>query len=253
MSIRVGRCIYKGSKRIDPEYDEFKQILVLMKSHSKWGVLGPYHLTLKVGDDDVIFENYYQMSKVYPSLPRVKLNYSQYNKTVIWDYPAHIQLKGSILTPEYFKWREAGMKCQYHLRYPFGYGSAGRCIFSLHQNSRSVQERILYDEDKLDYITARKQIYVTGYINCVRKEPKFEELKTLLQKGKNLLISEVDGPHQESLSYYKKQYGVEDDFIESDTMLATEDNINIMLNDSKHPVGHGYCLAMALLDYSKVE
>lgn len=31
-------------------------------------------------------------------------------------------------------------------------------------------------------------------------------------------------------------------------MLITKENISIMLNDTKHPFGHGYCLAMALLD-----
>ena len=30
-------------------------------------------------------------------------------------------------------------------------------------------------------------------------------------------------------------------------MLITPENLNIMLNDPKHPYGHGYCLAKALL------
>ena len=47
---------------------------------------------------------------------------------------------------------------------------------------------------------------------------------------------------------YKQKYGVGNDFIQNDTMLITKDNIEIMLNDTKHPFGHGYCLAMALLD-----
>jgi len=31
-------------------------------------------------------------------------------------------------------------------------------------------------------------------------------------------------------------------------MLTTEYHLNVMLNDTKHPFGHGYCLASALLD-----
>ena len=73
-------------------------------------------------------------------------------------------------------------------------------------------------------------------------------LKNRLINGENLLIIEVDGPHQESLDYYKEKYEVGDDFIQKNTMLANDENINIMLNDTKHPFGHGYCLAMTLLD-----
>jgi hypothetical protein len=58
---------------------------------------------------------------------------------------------------------------------------------------------------------------------------------------------EVDGPHQESMGYYQDEYKVADDFIVDDTMLVTEETVKIMLNDSKHCFGHGYCLAMALL------
>jgi len=55
-------------------------------------------------------------------------------------------------------------------------------------------------------------------------------------------------PHQESMDYYKQTYNVSDDFIENGTMLATEENLMLMMVDPKHPFGHGYCLAMALLD-----
>lgn len=72
----------------------------------------------------------------------------------------------------------------------------------------------------------------------------------MLKDGKNLLIVEVDGPHGESLDYYKKKYKVDDNFIEDDTILATKENLKIMLNDTKHAFGHGYCLAVALLNLS---
>ena len=71
----------------------------------------------------------------------------------------------------------------------------------------------------------------------------------MLKEGKNLLILEVDGPHQESLPYYQATYHVNDKFIENHTMLATTDNLNIMLNDTKHSYGHGYVLASCLLEY----
>ena len=42
-----------------------------------------------------------------------------------------------------------------------------------------------------------------------------------------------------------------DNFIENNTIECNEFNMNIMLNDPKHPFGHGYCLAMTLLNKHK--
>jgi len=72
----------------------------------------------------------------------------------------------------------------------------------------------------------------------------------------------VDGPREESLSYYKEKYNVPDNWIwetpvRSDlgglvrrqaTIAATRENLDIMLNDKEHAYGHGYCLADALLE-----
>jgi len=101
---------------------------------------------------------------------------------------------------------------------------------------------------KKKIITARKKVYVKEYCRLIRQQPKFKELQEKIKKGENLLIIEVDGPNEQSMQYYKDKYGVEDDFIINSTMLATENNMKIMLNDPKHPFGHGYCLALALLD-----
>lgn len=90
----------------------------------------------------------------------------------------------------------------------------------------------------MNLIEARKEIYLPIYKELVKKQPKFEKLVKLLKKGTNLLIIEVDGPHEESLDYYKEKYGVEDDFIENNTILATKENMDIMLNDPKHSFGH---------------
>jgi hypothetical protein len=71
----------------------------------------------------------------------------------------------------------------------------------------------------------------------------------MLSQGKNLLILEVDGPKQESLEYYKEKYGVDDTFIEKKTVLATQENLSIFLDDTKHAFGHGFCLASALQEF----
>lgn len=102
--------------------------------------------------------------------------------------------------------------------------------------------------EKLDYIAARKLVYLREYCRLVKNKPKFTELQKRLTNGENLLIIEVDGPHGEDIEYYKNRYNVNNDFIDHNTMIANENNLHIMINDSKHPFGHGYCLAAALLD-----
>ena len=96
-----------------------------------------------------------------------------------------------------------------------------------------------------DYIQTRKKI-LPEYVEAVQKEPQFQELKKLLYLGYNLLIADINGPHQESLQYYCDTYEVNPDFIRDHCMDATQDNLNLMFVDPEHPFGHGYCLAMAL-------
>lgn len=136
-----------------------------------------------------------------------------------------------------------GMNNPYYVRYPVEYKNMHKCLFSIPENN--INKR-------LNYIESRKQIYVPLYCELVKQQQKFLELKNKLINGENLLIIEVDGPHQESLSYYKNEWNVDDDFIENNTMLATEKNLNIMLNDDKHAFGHGYCLAMSLLNLEEL-
>jgi len=236
--IRVGRCTYNGSQRHDPSFPEFESILVLTKS-SKYGSLGPYCLK---NEKNQIMENIYQFSKVYEKIPASTQRYSRYDRTVIWSHPAETHAilteNGYVLTKEYLNWREKGMNCTYPVRYPIGFNNRHKCLFSI----KSLDNPI-----PLDYVQSRIQIYLPLYIDLVKPEKQFAELLNKLRKGVNLLILEVDGPHQESLDYYKEKYGVKDDFIENGTMLCAKENLNIMLYDTKHPFGHGYCLAIALM------
>lgn len=243
--VRVGRCIYgQGGARRDPSYDGFTKIVVLMKSHSEWGVIGPYCL---VDTDKRIMENIWQFSKVYEKVSRSYQKQSRYSDLVIWDHPAETHvLPDGTLTPEYWAWRKKGMTNRHPIRYPVGFNDRHMCLYALEEKP----DKTVNIYECLGYIESRKRIYVNQYCNMVKTHPKFWELKTRLDNGENLLIVEVDGPHQESLEYYKEKYpsDVDNTFIENNTMLVNAKNIEIMLNDSKHPFGHGYCLAMALLD-----
>jgi hypothetical protein len=245
--IRVGKRIYekKGGFK-DPSFEGFTTILCLTKS-SKYGSLGPYELK---NDEGHIMENIWQFSKVYEKVPLSVQKKSRYDNTTIWKWPAQThayQKSGNpnwFINRDYFKWREAGLKCQEAIRYPVGYENRRNCLFSLIETEDGYET--------LSYIEARKKIYIPVFEKLVKDKTQFKELKKRLSNGENLLIVEVDGPHQESLNYYIENYGVKKDFIVNDTVLVNFENLSVLLNDDKHSYGHGYVLAAALLDL-KVE
>jgi len=257
--IRVGTRIYSKGGHTDPSYPTFKKILCLTPS-TAYGDIGPYVLADELGCN---MENKWQFGKIYPEVPPTVQRYSRFDKTIIWkqkegethivDHPTAanwpdgipVNMKlpdGRYLTPEYFHWRHRGTTNHYPVRYPVGRNYRSRCIGSIKDEDLGKSNRLL------TYIEARKEIYLPIYVQLVRQQAKFVKLKEMLARGENLLIIEVDGPHQESLQYYRNTYDVEEDFIEDSTILATERNLNIMLNDDKHAFGHGYCLAYALLN-----
>ncbi len=236
--IRVGRIIYNNGTPTHPTYEGFTPIVILTKS-SRYGSLGPYVLE---NDQGEIMENIWQFSKVYKDVPKTRLTYSRWDSTVIWNHPAEVHVKDGKILDAYWKWRKKGMKNIYPVRYPVGWKDRHKCLYALKKKGGKP----------LSYIEARKEIYLPLYAEMIQKQKQFLELKKRLKNGENLLLIEVDGPHQESLEYYKFTYDVNDNFIKNDTILATTLNIQIMLNDDKHPFGHGYCLAMALVGEENV-
>jgi len=254
--VRVGRIV-SGDH---PSFPGFKPIVCLTKS-SAYGDLGPYVLADEKGR---LMENLWQFAKVYKVVPPSKQTFSQYDKTVVWDHPAetHVDDKGC-LTLAYWKWRAKGMANATPVRYPVGRNYAKNCLYSFigpaqqnNNNATAEKERdtniLQYQitpSEKLSYVEGRKRIYAAIFMHLLISQPRFTMLKELLVKGENLLIIEVDGPHDESLSYYTQKYSISDPakFIQKSTILATTQNLGIMLHDEKHAFGHGYCFAMALL------
>jgi hypothetical protein len=137
------------------------------------------------------------------------------------------------------KWREEGMNAQDAIRYPVGRAHVSKCVCSYKDNN--------FDKP-LNYVEARKEIYFGDYVALVKQQPLYKKLEDMLNSGKNLLIIEVDGPIQNSLEYYKEKYKIPKNWIERNSIDITEKNMKILINDTKHAFGHGYCLAMALLD-----
>ena len=242
--IRVGRCTYKKGKRIDPTFDNFTQVIVLTKS-SKYGEIGPYVLKDEKGR---LFENIYQMSKIYEVLPKSKQIYSYYQPKIIWEWPEDIHIQNGIIQNNYYDWRKQGMESKEPIRYPVGRKNTHLCKGIIIEDEQKEYNKEYKLSDAIGYIEGRKQLYLPLYCKLVKQQPLFKQLYNRLRKGENLLICEVDVAFQEGLEYYKEKYGTANDFIINDTMEINEENIKIVLNDEKYRFGHGYCLAMALLD-----
>lgn len=248
--VRVGSCHWKAGKRVDPTYPGYTNI-VSLTVFSEYGMLSPYCLMIKVKIDgqeqNVIFENYYQASKCYEVVPEACEVKSRFDRTIIWKWPReeHVKtVKGVYqIQPAYLNWRKALMLCPEPVRYPVGKHNTHKCLFALKQNEDGS-----LNPNMLDYISGRKEIYLKEFVKLLKVHPEFLKLKERLHGGESLLIVEVDCCQERSLDYYKEKYGVGNDFIENGTMLATEYNLNLLLNDTKERWGHGMVIAGALQD-----
>jgi len=248
--IRVGRIHYEGSKQAVPKYEGYAPVVVLTKS-SAYGSLGPYELRTA---QNQIMENIWQFSKIYPVVPNIEVPYTRWNRKIVWSWPAeqHWDHMTQEPTPAYWRWRHDGINNDTAVRYPVGMKYRHTCLGAfaptmdeLSSTAPTIgQVRV---QDRLDYVQARKHIYEPLYMDLVRRQRQYGELLDRLESGEKLLICETDGPHQESVQYYQETYGMEQDFIQQHSMLATPLSLQVMLNDPKHAYGHGYCLAKALL------
>jgi hypothetical protein len=252
--IRVGRITYeypKGKSRITnyPSMNGYKNIIVMTAS-SPYGELGPYVLKDERGR---IMENIWQGQKWFSEIPKVKETVYPFVSTIAWEYHAEKHFEGSEKpsidsnnqpTQSYWIWRKKLINNLLPVRYPVGKSKEARsktiCHIDENGNRLTLQE-------------ARKKIYLHTYVRLAEKEKKFEKLKTILRDGINLMILEVDGPHQESLEYYTKKYkyiGLDDTFIQNNSMELTWQNFWIMVNDPLHSMGHGYCLGAGLMRWA---
>jgi len=244
----------KVGKMTGPSYTKiegYTPIVVTTRSRSTWYNLSPYYLKTNEG---YIMENVWQFSKVYPVTNKSTQYRSRWDKTVIWSHPREVHYKNDALTPEFFQWRAKGFKHSEPVRYPMGYANKHRCVFAVKPTLKLGEITSLKEEDKLNYIDARKQIYMPLYNFLAKKTVEFKDLQKLVASGEKILIIDVDGPHEESLPYYEEKYKslvskdfIWKNFIKDGAMDATPENLSIMMNDPKHPFGHGYCLAAALL------
>lgn len=199
---------------------------------SEYYMFSPYFLKtdgreVQANDGNVLFENFWQGSKLWPTMYDSEVwahRNLRGNPKYLWfkyECPggAERHLIDGEVQPEYYKWRESVFACKKPIRYPNGFARKSEVAFSLLIDANG-------NETRLDYITARKRIYIDEYCRLVRAMPKFLELKRHLAQGKTLIICEVDVPDNE---------------------IITIEKLERLAEDERITFGHGLCLAWELL------
>lgn len=202
---------------------------------SKYYTLSPYHLKTDGSEEQfnngqVLFENFWQGSKVWPvcydtqvwAHPNLKGNpkHLWFNYKCSNGLGKEQHFDGHTVLPAYFEWRGRVFECPRPIRYPNGRERQRQVAFSLLQDCDGNQTR-------LDYIAARKRIYVQEYGRLVREHDEFWDLVELVQDGKNLVICELDVP--------------------SECKQLTLAYLQDLVEDDKKCFGHGLCLAWEIL------
>ena len=94
-------------------------------------------------------------------------------------------------------------------------------------------------DEKMDYITSRKKVYVPRYIELIKDREMTLHWKAEIEKGKNVVIYDFDGPRAVDGS-----------------VLCMEVNVDLVrekINDTQFPFGHGYMIAAWLKGISPEE
>ena len=206
----------KGVNSVPVECEDFEIINVLKWSNSRWKTLCPYYLRTDGKEENhnpgnVLFENFYQGSKVYETVYENEVYPSVFQKgnpAYLWWKFSPLNSYGDNLVDSkeddskeeedaqdsttlnydlYYRWRDSLWSCQKPVRYPNKFHRKSRVMFSLSVSREGVERR-------LDYITSRKELYLNEYIRLVRKTQEYKVLLRKLKKGENLQICEIDVP-----------------------------------------------------------
>lgn len=124
-------------------------------------------------------------------------------------YPWHVTHDGKP-TVSYFEWAKAGWQDSHAHRYPFGKGRK--------------PEFLWWAGEKLDYVTARKKVYIPLYARAVVNTRAFRNLLEIYKKNGNVTLWDFDGYDHISLGMTLKE----------------------VINDPNKKCGHAFVLAHLL-------
>jgi hypothetical protein len=128
----------------------------------------------------------------------------QYSKV----YSNHV-INNSI-SDAYFKWAEDGWAKKRGIRYPMGKGAKPEFSY--------------WDDERLDYIQARKKIYIPLYASLVQQTNTFVRMKKYYNEDNSLILWDFDG-------YDYSTIGM---------------SLIDVVNDPNRKMGHAFIIAMLL-------
>lgn len=230
------------------KYQNYESINVLNWNNNKWKSLCPYYLKTdgnEICDNpgNILFENFYQGTKVYDVVYENKVYPSRYHMELkyLWWHFLPVNNEGDIIVHNneinhelYFRWRNSLWNCKNPIRYPNKINRRKNIQFSLIIDRNG-------NETRMDYLQTRKEIYVKEYIRLVKQTPEYVILLNKLKNGINIMICEVDVPAQNKKGNYSKNCD------DNNMCVLSLSHLELLLNDTNEPFGHGLCLAYSLL------
>lgn len=153
------------------------------------------------------------LSPMYVGPVHLYENYNAFNIENAWQYSklySEFADSNGNPTKKYFDWANAGWQSRWANRYPMGKGKIPLCS--------------VWNGEFLNYIEARKRIYVPLYAKAVVKSVAYPLLEQIYREKGSLVLWDFDGYDYQSLG-------------------MTFDDV---LNNEKRKMGHAFVLAMLL-------
>lgn len=233
--LRVGKYNYRTKEM--PTLVGYTNVLI----HTT-GALSPYVMK---DDNGIIMENYWQFSKIWKKVYKIRQPISQYDNSVRWEYDdeKHLEISGSAdlkrfkILKEYYVWQQKGFNSKKWVRYPNGFNHHKETIGSVYRGKI------------IGYIEARKKIYYKKYRDIAITKKLFKDLKERYENGENIQIVEVDGPAKGDTYPYNR--------VQTSgglgSLKITKKRLIALINNPDQAFGHGYCIASMLLGVEKFD
>lgn len=229
--IRIGQ---HQRAKAHPSYEGFEKITAWSRGDKKWKSLSPFFIQGgKFIDIDGeiqnigIFENFWQSFKVWNKV------YKQNKKEWTWPNESHIGPDGNP-NEKWMKWHETLLNHDQAVRRPNG-KEIPKYAWWRDQKTGKLE--------KLDIVQARKKIYIPFLKKLYRKSESYKRLLEKFKSGQNLMIIEPDGP---LLELYPN--GLEVNLELLNEMIDKTNYKNEGMKNKYFPYGHGYVIAMCLLE-----
>lgn len=231
-------------------------IIIIAYSPHNFGVLSQHILT---DEDGRVVNNIRQFSKLFTYVDEQKqlLTQSIRTESAPWRWQhekeTHIDPILKIPTEKYWAWRKKGMANPFSVSYPNGYNSSNFNSGFLVEAKPSDDDIFCVDMTtqppipyrRISALEERKVLFCPLYTRLCTKHPKFIELMNHVNLGRNIIIADCDGP---LFSWFANTPLCDLFTIENCMLIDKKETIQFLLNDTRHPFGHGYAIAALLND-----